>query len=189
MRVAGRDGDRGGRHRCGDAVAVLPTLLAALADRNRDLILRAAASFDVVTTGRIDRSGAHHSAPADQEVGSLTYLLYGLTDRLTLGMIPRFFYQDPAGAPNSSGVGVGDLTLQAGYGLTRYQEGSYVPALAFVVDETLPTGRYDRLERASDEWVRGLCHRVIDLFAGLFLDAQRPDPARAPISPTPFRPQ
>jgi len=106
--------------------------------------------FDVVTTGRIDRSGAHHSAPADQEVGSLTYLLYGLTDRLTLGMIPRFFYQDPAGAPNSSGVGVGDLTLQAGYGLTRYQEGSYVPALAFVVDETLPTGRYDRLGRASD---------------------------------------
>ena len=106
--------------------------------------------FDIVTTGRIDQSGAHHAAPADQEVGSLTYLLYGLTDRLTIGMIPRFFYQDPAGAPNSSGVGVGDLTLQAGYGLTRYQEGSYVPALAFVIDQTLPTGRYDRLGRASD---------------------------------------
>jgi hypothetical protein len=106
--------------------------------------------FDIVTTGRIDHSGAHHPAPADQEVGSLTYVLYGLTDRLTIGMIPRFFYLDPAGAPNSSGVEVGDLTLQAGYGLTRYQEGSYVPALAFVVDETLPTGRYDRLGGASD---------------------------------------
>ena len=106
--------------------------------------------FYIVTTGRIDSSGAHHPAPADQEIGSLTYLLYGLTDRLTIGMIPRFFYVDPAGAPNSSGVEVGDLTLQAGYGLTRYQEGSYVPALAFVLDETLPTGRYDRLGRASD---------------------------------------
>lgn len=106
--------------------------------------------FDIVTTGRIDQSGAHHPAPADQEVGSLSYLLYGLTDRLTIGMIPRFFYLDPAGAPNSSGVEVGDLTLQAGYALTRYQEGSDVPALAFVVDETLPTGRYDRLGNASD---------------------------------------
>ncbi len=106
--------------------------------------------FDIVTTGRIDQSGAHHPAPADQEVGSLSYLLYGLTDRVTIGMIPRFFYLDPAGAPNSSGVEVGDLTLQAGYALTRYQEGSDVPALAFVVDETLPTGRYDRLGNASD---------------------------------------
>ena len=45
---------------------------------------------------------------------------------------------------------VGDLTLQAGYGLTQYQDGSRVPALAFVIDETLPTGRYERLGRSSD---------------------------------------
>ena len=106
--------------------------------------------FDVISTGAVDASGAHHSAPRDQELGSLTYMLYGLTDRLTLGMIPRFFYQEPAGAPSSSGVGLGDLTLQAGYGLTQYHEGSYLPTLAFVIDETLPTGRYDHLSRASD---------------------------------------
>ena len=106
--------------------------------------------FDVISTGAFDASGSHHAVPRDQELGSLTYMLYGLTDRFTLGMIPRFFYQDPAGAPNSSGVAVGDLQLQAGYGLSQYQEGSYVPALALVVDETLPTGRYDRLARASD---------------------------------------
>jgi hypothetical protein len=106
--------------------------------------------FDVISTGAVDASGARHAAPRDQELGSLTYMLYGLTDRFTLGMIPRFFYQEPAGAPNSSGVGLGDLTLQAAYGLTRYHEGSYLPTIAFVIDETLPTGRYDHLSRASD---------------------------------------
>ena len=106
--------------------------------------------FDVISTGAVDAAGAHHGAPRDQELGSLTYMLYGLTDRFTLGMIPRFFYQEPAGAPNSSGVGLGDLQLQAGYGLTQYREGSYLPTLAFVIDETLPTGRYDHLSRPSD---------------------------------------
>ena len=67
-----------------------------------------------------------------------TYILYGLTDTVAVGMIPRFFCNEPAGAPNSSGVQVGDLTLQAGHGLTQYQDGSHVPALAFVIDETLP---------------------------------------------------
>lgn len=106
--------------------------------------------FEVRSTGRIDADGAHHSVPTDHDFGSLTYMLYGATDRLTLGMIPRFFYDQPAGAPNSSGIGVGDLTLQAGYGLTRYTDGSRTPSIAFVVDETLPTGRYDRLTRLSD---------------------------------------
>jgi hypothetical protein len=106
--------------------------------------------FDVISTGSLDAGGAHHAAPADQELGSLTYMLYGLTDRVTVGMIPRFFYNEPAGAPNSSAVQVGDLTLQAGYGLTQYRDGSHMPALAFVIDEALPTGRYDRLGRSSD---------------------------------------
>jgi hypothetical protein len=106
--------------------------------------------FNIITTGGIDASGAHHSAPADQEIGSLTYVLYGLTDRFTVGMIPRFFYGEPAGAPNSSGIALGDLSLQAGYAITQYHDGGNVPALALVIDEQLPTGRYDHLARASD---------------------------------------
>ena len=106
--------------------------------------------FDVITTGAFDAAGRHHDAPRDQELGSLTYLLYGLTDRVTLGLIPRFFYGLPASGPDSSGVQPGDLTLQAGYALTQYHDGSALPALAVVIDETLPTGRYDRLARASD---------------------------------------
>jgi len=106
--------------------------------------------FDVIATGTIDPQGAHHPAPRSQDIGSLTYMLYGLTDRVTVGLIPRFFYEASAAAPDSSGVVPGDLTLQGGYGLTQYHEGSYLPALALVIDETVPTGRYQRLSRGSD---------------------------------------
>jgi hypothetical protein len=121
--------------------------------------------FNVISTGAVDAAGAHRGAPRDKEIGSLTYMLYGLTDRFTVGMIPRFFYQEPAGAPNSSGVGLGDLQLQVGYGLTQYHEGSYVPALSLVIDETLPTGRYDHLSRASDGLGGGAYATGISLYS------------------------
>jgi len=129
-----------------------PMLAASAASLPQGHVLLEPYLFDVISTGRIDGSGAHHAVRGDQELGSLTYMLYGLTDRVTIGMIPRFFYDMPAGAANanSSGIAVGDLTVQAGYGITQYHDGSRVPALAFVIDETLPTGRYDRLGRPSD---------------------------------------
>jgi hypothetical protein len=100
--------------------------------------------FDVIT-----------SAPTAHDLGSLTYILYGITDRVTAGLIPHFGYNQPSGAPSSSGVGFGDLTLQAGYGLTQYQDGGNTPAISLVVQETLPTGRYDRLTSASDGFGAG----------------------------------
>jgi Putative MetA-pathway of phenol degradation len=100
--------------------------------------------FDVITSG-----------PTAHDLGSLTYMLYGVTDRMTAGLIPRFGYNQPSGAPSSSGVGLGDLTLQAGYGLTEYRDGRATPAISVVVQETLPTGRYDRLARASDGFGAG----------------------------------
>jgi hypothetical protein len=111
--------------------------------------------FDVMTDARFDTRGTRRATAPEHDVGSLTYMLYGLTDRVTVGMIPRFAYNEPAGAPNSSGPGLGDLTLQAGYALTRYQDGRRMPAIAVVLDETLPTGRYDRLSRPSDGFGAG----------------------------------
>ena len=100
--------------------------------------------FDVITSG-----------PTAHDFGSLTYLLYGVTDRVTAGLIPRFGYNQPSGEPSSSAVGFGDLTLQAGYGVTEYQDGRSTPAVSVVVQETLPTGGYDRLSRASDGFGAG----------------------------------
>ena len=111
--------------------------------------------YDVISDGRYDANGTHRPSAGEHDLGSLTYVLYGLTDRLTVGMIPRFGFNQPSGAPHSSGIGVGDLTLQAGYGITRYQDGQRMPAIAVVLDETLPTGRYQRLGRASDGFGSG----------------------------------
>lgn len=121
--------------------------------------------FDVMSDGHFDRQGAHHAGPYEHDLGSLTYVLYGLTDRLTVGMIPRFGYNEPAGAPNSSAPGVGDFTLQAGYGLTQYHDGRYVPAIALVVQETLPTGRYERLARPSDGFGSGAYQTAFNVFS------------------------
>ncbi|HKS69417.1 MAG TPA: transporter [Ktedonobacterales bacterium] len=82
--------------------------------------------------------------------GSRAYVLYGLTDRLTVGLIPIIGYNRVSNGPNSSGVGLGDQILQAQYRLTRFHEGGWLPTLAVQLQETVPTGRYDHLARASD---------------------------------------
>jgi len=121
--------------------------------------------FVVVTNGHFDSSGARHSGPNEHDVGSQSYLLYGLTDRLSVGMIPRFAYNAPADAPNSSGVGVGDLTLQAAYGLTRFEQGHYTPDLSIVFQETLPTGAYDRLSHPSNGFGAGAYTTALALYS------------------------
>ncbi|WP_266159718.1 transporter [Dyella silvatica] len=84
------------------------------------------------------------STPADS-FGSRAYVLYGLADRFTVGMIPIVGYNRVSNGPSSSGVQMGDLILQAQYRLTQFHEGSSMPTIALQLQETLPTGKYDRL--------------------------------------------
>ncbi len=77
--------------------------------------------------------------------GSRTYVNYGLADRFTVGVIPVFGYNRVSNGPNSDGVQVGDLTLQAQYRISQFHEGSWAPTVAIQLQETLPTGAYDRL--------------------------------------------
>ncbi|HYL71443.1 MAG TPA: transporter [Candidatus Dormibacteraeota bacterium] len=125
--------------------------------------------YDVLSAGHFDESGTRRSGPSEHDLGSLTYVLYGLTDRVTVGMIPRFAYNMPADAPHSAAPGIGDLTLQLGYGLTSYQDGRRMPAIAVVLDETLPTGRYDRLGRASDGFGAGAYTTGLSLYTQDYL--------------------
>lgn len=78
-------------------------------------------------------------------VNSLTYLLYGVTDRLTLGLVPTAGYNSVRGGPDSSGVQLGDTQLRAQFGLTSLDAARGIPDLAIALIETVPTGRYDRL--------------------------------------------
>lgn len=101
--------------------------------------------FDAIRQGHYDNTGKRQPVPHANSFGSQSYLLYGLTDKVGVGLIPRFGFNDVSVGRDSSKVGVGDLTVQAQYGLTRFEEGSWVPTTAVVLQETLPTGKYDRL--------------------------------------------
>jgi hypothetical protein len=101
--------------------------------------------YDAKPYGVLDSKGKRQSAPDADIFGSQTYLLYGVTDTFTAGLIPRFGYRR-TGAGSSSGVQLGDLTLQGQVRLTQYREGGRTPTISLVVQETLPVGRHDKLD-------------------------------------------
>jgi hypothetical protein len=111
--------------------------------------------FDVVSYGRYDADRERQAMADVHTFGSLTYILYGLADRVTVGLIPTFAYVDAPGGVESSGIRVGDLTLQAQYRLTQFREGGRVPTLSLVLQETLPTGKHDRLGDQPGDGVGG----------------------------------
>jgi hypothetical protein len=102
--------------------------------------------YDVISDGRFDTRGRRVSTPHENDFGSQSYILYGLVDRVSIGLIPRFGFEKASQGPSSSGVEVGDLSFQAQYRLTQFQEGNWVPTTSIVLAETFPTGRYDRLD-------------------------------------------
>lgn len=111
--------------------------------------------YDAKPYGVIDGEGKRHDAPDSDTFGSLTYLLYGVTDTFTAGVIPRFGYAR-TGAGSSSGVQLGDFTVQGQYRLTQWKERGRTPTISVMLQETLPTGRYDRLdERPHDGFGSG----------------------------------
>ena len=87
--------------------------------------------------------------------GSRSYLLFGASDRLTVGLIPVLGFTSANGGADGSGVNFGDLTLLAQCGLTRFDESRRMPAIAVMVQETLPTGRYDRLGSRPGDGIGG----------------------------------
>jgi hypothetical protein len=106
--------------------------------------------YDAMTYGEFNRNGTLQSTGAAHEFGSQAYIEYGLVDRITLGLIPRFGLHESSAGQGSSDFTVGDTTLQAAFGLTQFHQGSDIPATSIVVQETFPTGRYDRLDGPED---------------------------------------
>ena len=84
-------------------------------------------------------------SPHTNGFGSLTYIEYGLANRLTVGLIPTFGYNKVSDALSSSGVGLGDVTVLAQYRLTQFHEHHSLPTISFMVQETFPSGKYDQL--------------------------------------------
>jgi hypothetical protein len=101
--------------------------------------------YDVMQYGIYDRSGALTPAAHSNDVGSLTYMIYGLTDRISVGLIPTFGYNTQSGGLPSSRVGLGDLGVLAQFRLTQFQVGRWTPTTSIAVQETFPIGTYQNL--------------------------------------------
>jgi hypothetical protein len=126
--------------------------------------------FRVTSRGRYDENGTKQPGARNHSYGSFTYLLYGLVDDFTVGVIPRFSYNDVSVGQDSSGVRPGDFSLQASYQLTRYRDGGRMPSVSVVLQETLPTGKYDRLgDRPSDGVGSGAYTTTLSLQSQYFL--------------------
>ena len=126
--------------------------------------------YDVIRTKRFDANGDRQSVPRSDSFGSLTYILYGVTDRFTAGLIPTFGYTDVVQGRDSSGIQAGDLTLQGQYRLTQFREGSHVPTMSLVLQQSLPTGKYDRLgSHANDGFGTGAYTTTIALYSQYYL--------------------
>jgi len=107
--------------------------------------------YDVIVVGRFDGNGSRRNAARSNGLGSLTYINYGLVDRFTVGVIPTVGYNRMSEGPSSGGVGMGDVTVQGQYRLTKFHEGNWIPTTSFAVQETFPSGKYDHLgDRPSD---------------------------------------
>ena len=132
-------------HPMGDAWWTGPMLANTAATAPRGHFLIEPYLFDVTTQGSFDRQGVRHSTAPANGYGSLTYMVFGVTDKWNVGLIPTFSYNTGGGEPSSADPGVGDLTLQVQHRLTQFEPCRWVPTISAVVQETLPTGRYDRL--------------------------------------------
>jgi hypothetical protein len=84
-------------------------------------------------------------ANGSHSIGSRAYMLYGLADRFTIGAIPVVGFNMMPNGASSSGMGMGDFGISAQYRLTQFHKERWFPATAFQVQETFPTGKYDRL--------------------------------------------
>jgi hypothetical protein len=101
--------------------------------------------YDITTQGAYTPRGARQSVPHANSYGSLTYLIYGLSDKTAFGLLPAAGYNTASGEPSSAGPGIGDLTMLLQRRLTTFQACRPVPIVSIAVEQTLPTGQYDRL--------------------------------------------
>jgi hypothetical protein len=120
--------------------------------------------YDVTVQGHYDSKGTRRGAPYSNGFGSLTYILYGVANKFSIGVIPTAGYNTESGAPSSTGVGLGDVTLQAQYRLRQFHEGSWLPTASIAVQETIPTGEYDNLSRASNGFGSGAMTTTVALY-------------------------
>lgn len=121
--------------------------------------------FDSIPFAQIDSHGVAHDVPHENEFGSFSYLIFGVADGFSMGLIPRFGYAQVEDGKSSSALELGDWTLQGQYKFTDFQEGGFIPTISLNIAETFPTGKFDRLDRASDGFGAGAYTSILSLYS------------------------
>lgn len=125
--------------------------------------------YDVRSASRFDANGSRQPVPRTNSYGSLTYAIYGLTDRVSLGLIPTAGFNTASDGPSASGVGIGDFTTHAQFRLTQFQACRHMPAVSIALQETFPTGKYDRLgTRPSDGLGAGAYTTTVGFYSQMY---------------------
>jgi len=157
------------REALGDAWWTGPLLAPSANTLPRGHMLIEPYLYDVTSQGFYDAQGNRTAVPHSHSIGSLTYINYGLANKFTVGLIPTFGYNQVSNGPSSSGVGIGDLMVQAQYRVHLFREGSWKPTTSVAVQESLPTGRYDQLnDRPSDGMGGGAFTTTVALYTQTF---------------------
>ncbi|HEY2015117.1 MAG TPA: hypothetical protein VGH38_16525 [Bryobacteraceae bacterium] len=143
------------RHPMNDAWWTGPMLANTPATAPRGHSLIETYVYDVTTQGAYTTSGTRQSAPHANSYGTLTYLIYGLSDKTGFGLLPTAGYNTAAGEPSSAGPGFGDLTMLLQRRLTTFHPCGRMPIVSVAVEQTLPTGSYDQLARPTNGYGAG----------------------------------
>jgi hypothetical protein len=121
--------------------------------------------FDSIPFAQIDGHGGTHDVPRENDFGSFSYFIYGVADGFSVGLIPRFGFEQIDGSKSSSNLELGDWTLQGQVRLTDFHEGSWLPTLSLNLAETFPTGKFDQLDRSSDGFGAGAYTSILSLYS------------------------
>lgn len=168
--AAAEDEAPAARQSLDDAWWTGPLLAASPATLPQGHVLVEPYVYDSIVDGQFDSTGARHATARQNNYGSLSYLLYGLTDTTSIGVIPRFGFNDPSQGPSGAGIGIGDMGAQVAHRLSRFLDRGWLPLMSLVIGETLPTGRYDRLgNRPSDGLGTGAYTTTVSLYSQYYL--------------------
>jgi hypothetical protein len=160
-----RAADQGPRQSLDDAWWTGPLLAANAGTLPTGHFLFEPYFFDSIPFASFDARGVAHDVPKENDFGSFAYFLYGVAYHFTLGLIPRFAYEQVDGGKSSSTLELGDWSLQAQYQLTQFEEGHFLPTISLNISETFPTGKFGQLERISDGTGLGTYTTTLSLYS------------------------
>jgi hypothetical protein len=125
--------------------------------------------YDLMSERRFDRDGRRRESPRVDAFGSQTFLVAGVAEGFSLGLIGVVGFTEVAGGPSASGLGLGDQSLMAQVRLSQFQPGRRAPTTAINLQQSFPTGTYDRLgERPSDGLGSGAYTTTLGYYAQTF---------------------